>query len=143
MNKKNIVLKIILVILLITAIYLKNILNNTYGLKKTDKITITHYNYQNEQLENFIENVIIIDNKDEIKSLENSIRFTRLVNEEAGYACVFSPIYVIEYHNGFTISLESIYSTRVSFQDDKGHRGVMQFPLKYLQNIQKIMTKNS
>lgn len=78
---------------------------------------------QNKSVQELDQEIEITNEKD-IKNLENPIRFQRLINEEEGCSCLFAPFYIIDYHNGVKIQLESLTDNRISYyMDDK--RGVM------------------
>jgi hypothetical protein len=145
MITKKTIISALLAVCFIASLYIKNFLDNSYGLKQTEIITITHYQYQKLDLDQneIIEEVLEIKDKNDRKSLENPLRLIKLFDEEEGCACLFIPYYKIDYHNGFILSLESLNSTRISYQDDKGHQGVMEFPEKYLENLRAIINKNS
>lgn len=146
MEKKKIIISAILLILLVGSIYFKNLLDNSYGLRKTDKITISCHtmNWKEDQNKSFQEldqEIEITDEKD-IKNLENPIRFQRLINEEEGCSCLFAPFYIIDYHNGVKIQLESLTDNRISYEiDDK--RGVMHVSEKYIEYIQEIIKRET
>lgn len=146
MEKKKIIISAILLILLVGSIYFKNLLDNSYGLRKTDKITISCHamNWkedQNKSVQELDQEIEITDEKD-IKNLENPIRFQRLINEEEGCSCLFAPFYIIDYHNGVKIQLESLTDNRISYEiDDK--RGVMHVSEKYIEYIQEIIKRET
>lgn len=146
MEKKKIIISAILLILLVGSIYFKNLLDNSYGLRKTDKITISCHTMnwkedQNKSVQELDQEIEITDEKD-IKNLENPIRFQRLINEEEGCSCLFAPFYIIDYHNGVKIQLESLTDNRISYEiDDK--RGVMHVSEKYIEYIQEIIKRET
>lgn len=146
MEKKKIIISAILLILLCGSIYFKNVLDNSYGLRKTDKITISCSTMiWKEEEKAYVQEFnkeIEITNKKDIKNLVNPIRFQRLINEYEGCSCLYGVNYIIDYHNGFKITLESLTDNKISYNvDDK--RGVMHVSEKYIEYIQEIINREA
>lgn len=146
MNKKKIIIITILLILLCGSIYFKNVLDNSYGLRKTDKITISCSTMiwkeeENAYVQEFNKEIEITNKKD-IKNLVNPIRFQKLINEIEGCSCLYGVKYIIDYHNGAKIQLESLTDNRISYEiDDKW--GVMHVSEKYIEYIQEIINREA
>ena len=85
---------------------------------------------------------VTITDPEIMEKLIQPIKKKRFLDDAEKCSCAHSPIIIVEYNNGFKLSIGYFEEERIGFELPSGQNGITNIPKEYLSNVRKIIEES-